>query len=130
MGNAKVKLTVERAIADPEGYQRHSTAITSLDTITDATGHFGLTFFASAFEAPEVENPVFNFLVMAEVTDLNGETHKAQKSIRLGYHTLELGIGVPNRVVASRKSPVSLTSTNLSGEPKPVRGKLELIRLN
>ncbi len=129
VGSAKVKLTVERAVADPEGYHRHSTVIASVDTITDSTGRFAMTFLASAFEVPDVENPVYYFSVTAEVTDLNGETHDAHKNIRLGYHTLELGINVPHRVVAGGKTPVSLISTNLSGDFKPVKGKLELIRL-
>lgn len=85
---------------------------------TDKEGRFRIGFVAAAdkFFSPE-EEPVFEYVVSAEVTDIDGETHSAENFVRAGYVSLALSIDRPSgeHVPADSLKTVIVRASDLSG---------------
>jgi uncharacterized protein YfaS (alpha-2-macroglobulin family) len=99
---------------------------------TNADGSFNISFKAipDAAIAPS-STPIFNYVVAVDVTDINGETRSAETNVSIGYHSLELGIQLPEGSTLYRDSikKVIITAKNLSGEPQSVKALVELFAL-
>ena len=70
--------------------------ITSGSTVTDADGTFNLSF--KAIPDPQVDKkfqPVFNYTVYVDVTDLTGEVRSAEESLVGGIPVDADGPGYP-----------------------------------
>ena len=72
--------------------------------------------------------PVFDYRINADVTDLNGETRSGEQTLSVGYHSLNLEIGIGSEQVLNNANDlvIDLKAANLSGIPRPVKGRLEL----
>lgn len=68
----------------------------------------------------------FNYRINASVTDINGETHTAVTTIKVGYHDLALTASIPNSIETKNKNEITLNSTNLNGEFKAVKGEIKI----
>lgn len=100
-------------------------------TETDAAGNFSVSFQAIADASVDKKSdPTFNYIVYADVTDLNGETHSAETSIQVGYKALTLSSDVQDVDLAS-KEPVVLhiNSTNLAGQFLAAKGEITIHKL-
>jgi len=60
------------------------------------------------------------------VTDINGETHKSNTTVRVGYHSLMLSATVPHRIETKDKNEIKLNSTNLNLEFQATKGEVKL----
>ena len=60
--------------------------------------------------------PVFNYEITANVTDINGETRTATTTVKVGYHSLALGIQTATNWDTNKKQKVTIESNNLNGE--------------
>lgn len=90
--------------------------ITNGTTTTDENGDFTITFNAVADKSISQQyKPVFNYLVNAHVTDINGETHSASKSISIGYTALLINADIPETFEKEKKSKFKISTTNLNG---------------
>ena len=101
-------------------------------TKTASDGSFQIEFLASA--DPFVEktwNPIFDFDIMAEVTDNNGETRIGRTLVRLGYRSLFLSIDPGPLVLDSdgTLNELQIRSTNSAHEFEPALIHLSIIRL-
>jgi hypothetical protein len=74
--------------------------------------------------------PVFDYLIVADVTDLNGETRSAEETVSVGYTSLLLGINVPEKMNLDKDSVFLISSTNLSGRKTPADVTVVLQRLS
>jgi len=85
-------------------------------TKTDGNGNFSITFNAipDLSLSPQFK-PVFNYLVHADVTDINGETHSSNKSITVGYTALIIDADIPDMLDKDVNSKFKISSTNLNG---------------
>jgi len=101
---------------------------------TDAEGKFSIDFKAIPDESVNPKSdPVFNYTVYADVTDINGETHSGQSTISVGYKALELGVEINDTDLADEglmKKKFAISATNLAGEPEPVETDIKIWRLN
>ena len=62
---------------------------------TDAEGKFTIEFKAIPDESVDKKSePIFNYTLTADVTDINGETHSGQTSVSVGYKSLVLGVTI------------------------------------
>ena len=105
--------------------------ITLGETKTDASGKFEINFTAKPFANLKEESlPIFNYLVKATVTDINGETHVAFTSVKVGYHDLVLGVIAPYHIQTKNKEEIELTSTNLNGDFLAAKGEVKIYLLN
>ncbi|NNC71244.1 MAG: alpha-2-macroglobulin, partial [Flavobacteriaceae bacterium] len=74
--------------------------------------------------------PTFNYKVVADVTDINGETRSTETIVNVGYHALTASITVPQKIDKSEKEhSITITTNNLNGEFVPALGTLKIYKL-
>ncbi len=111
----------------PSGSNRE---ITHGEIKTDAQGRFTITFKASADDIiDKTGNPLFDFYVSADVTDISGETRSNNTTVTVGYSSLLLQIGVPEVTEADSFKNIKISSTNLSYEKEPAIVNLKIYSL-
>ncbi|PKP16225.1 MAG: hypothetical protein CVU07_07640, partial [Bacteroidetes bacterium HGW-Bacteroidetes-23] len=97
---------------------------------SDVNGEFVLEFPALPNEnANRKDKPVFNYEINAEVTDINGETHTANLTVRVGYHNLKTNWILTSNMDVQNKNSVVIESNNLNDEPISSKGKLTIYKL-
>ncbi|NDC79079.1 MAG: hypothetical protein EBZ67_14595, partial [Chitinophagia bacterium] len=98
-------------------------------TRTGADGSFRIPFPALPDRSVDRNRlPVFTFEVSTDVTDIGGETRSATTSLRLGYHSLELSLGIPDAETHpnDRNLTVEISASDLSGAARPTVTTLAL----
>ncbi|MCO5240524.1 MAG: MG2 domain-containing protein [Chitinophagaceae bacterium] len=134
---ARVKYRVSREARffDPRLYYRggfpraNTMEIINGTTTTDASGNFTIHFAAIPDHSisPSLD-PVFNYTVEADVTDINGETRSSTAVIRVGHKAIQLGISLPQNgpVAADRFTSVLISSKNMNDEFEAVNAKVNI----
>lgn len=85
----------------PPYYQKEEMEIMNGNTITDANGHFEISFKAIPDETvSKKDQPTFYYEVSADVTDINGETRSASTNIAVSYQAIQLNIALDERIDA------------------------------
>lgn len=103
--------------------------IASGETTTDADGNFSLNFIAQ----PDLEcqrfNPLYNYEVSVNVTDINGETHAAKTIICISKIGLQIVADFPDEISINDKNEFPVKVTNLSNQAQPstLHYKIELL---
>ncbi len=103
------------------GYPRGRNAeITHGELKTNADGSFSITFKAipDASVSKELE-PVFDYKVTADVTDINGETRSGETTISVSYKSLQLIVDVPEILSADSLKTISISTKNMNGQFEP-----------
>jgi uncharacterized protein YfaS (alpha-2-macroglobulin family) len=106
--------------------------ITHGEIITDSDGKFVIKFAAIPdLSLDPKTDPVFDYKVEADVTDINGETRSGDITIPVGYKALNLQIVLPQGDVINKDSlkTISISSKNLSGEFEPVKADIKIYKL-
>ncbi len=125
---AKVKFNVKRnARFIYDWYWRGSSKpkvgsqqISNGEITTDAEGKFKITFKALADESVNKNiDPLFDFSISADVTDVNGETRSSSTQVTVGYKSLVLNVSVPKLAIADSVKSFYITTKNLSDEKEP-----------
>ncbi len=126
---AKVTYRVKRIVRYPAwwewgGYYRgkmtwpqsnEAMEITNGETVTDASGTFNVTFKAIPDESIDRKNqPTFYYEVMADITDINGETRSGSTSVAVAYQALQLDINLPAKITADSIKNIRINSTNFN----------------
>ncbi|MCG8572322.1 MAG: MG2 domain-containing protein, partial [Spirochaetes bacterium] len=97
---------------------------------TNDQGEFTIEFKAMPDLSVDPERkPVFRYAVYADVTDINGETHSAVSSIRIGYVSLQLAISCPEKMAKEQKYQLNISSNNLNNVYVPSKGEITISRL-
>lgn len=99
---------------------------------TDASGKFTISFAALADRHINKEmDPVFEYKVSADITDLNGETRSGETEVSVGYKSLQLSITRPaeDHLPADSLKELSIIPTNLSGTPEQADVQVTLYKL-
>jgi len=97
---------------------------------TAPDGSFRISFTAVPdFSVARSNNPVFDFNITADVTDINGETQSSQQSVQAGYRSLLLSVNAPEKINPSADSLLKFSATNLNGRPTPVKLAVNVSRL-
>jgi hypothetical protein len=117
-----------------KGWYRPSSApmeIAHGETTTDKNGKFTLDFTAIPdLTISRKTEPVFDYLVYADVTDLNGETRSGEKSISAGYNSILLKLDLPETLSADSLKNLSILTENINGtfEPSHVQVKISKLK--
>ena len=122
---AKVKYRVVRKVRYPfwwewsyyrgGGGRSEEVEITNGEMITDAKGEFNITFKALPDESVDKKSqPIFNYEVSADVTDINGETRSSSTSVAVAYQSLQLNISAADKILADSLKNLGISSTNLN----------------
>jgi hypothetical protein len=97
-----------------------SREITHGEAVTDASGKFTIRFKADADDILDKSgNPVFDFSVSADVTDISGETRSNSTIVSAGYSSLLLQITGETIFDSDSLKQINIQSTNLSYEKEP-----------
>ncbi|PIF31469.1 TonB-dependent SusC/RagA subfamily outer membrane receptor [Flavobacterium sp. 9] len=117
---------VSRNYSDYWGLEQNEIIATG-ETKTDASGKFIIEFIAEPSKnAIKEQLPVFSYSITADVTDINGETHTAETTVKVGYHDLIINASIPSSIETKKKNEITLTSTNLNGEFLAAKGEIKL----
>ncbi len=104
--------------------------ITNGVTSTDSEGKFKLSFMAIPDKLTSKKyDPLFDYTVYADVTDINGETHSAEQTVSIGYTALLADVDIPERLDRNDKSKFTLTTTNLNGQRVNAKGTINIVAL-
>jgi len=108
----------------------NDTEIINGDVKTNEQGEFTINFDAVPdLSINKNSLPVFNYTVYTDVTDINGETHSSQITVRVGYVALEANINIPDVIQKEQKFNYKITSQNLNYQFEKAIGSIEIYRL-
>ena len=100
------------------------------EATTDKDGKFTVRFTAIPDKKIDRKlEPVFDYRIYADITDLNGETRSGQNVVSAGYKSLLLNINTPDRVAADSLKAIQVWATNMNGEQQPATVTLNIVRL-
>jgi hypothetical protein len=144
VAGAKVRWHVERTVRWPRwcqwffpwlpfggGGQR----IARGTAITDAAGGFKVAFTAKPDKTvPKESLPVFNFRVVADVTDPSGETRGDERTVNAGYTDIEATVSAEAwQTTGDDGKPaavaITLATATLDGQPRAATGTLTVSKL-
>ncbi|MDR0535488.1 MAG: hypothetical protein LBG65_03935 [Puniceicoccales bacterium] len=134
---ARVRYTVRRETRWPRwcwwnsGAGSNARQLATGHTSTDANGAFSVTFPAAPDkEANPDEQPVFHYVVSAEVTDATGETRAVTRTIRAGHAMLEVGLSAGAWQTSAAPVSVKIRATTLDDVPAAgISGRLAVYSL-
>lgn len=136
--NAKVVYKVTRKVQYPRWYywrgpQNYGEGqeITFGETTTNTKGEYEIDFKALPdSKVDKAGQPVFQYEVSADVTDINGETQSTTIIINVGYHALTIDLQVPERLDKQDKDQkLKLSTKNLNGEKVPAEVTITIFKL-
>ncbi len=100
------------------------------ETTTDANGEFSVKFTAAADKnIPEKDQPLFDFQISADITDISGETRSGSTGISVSKKALVATVELDELVDVDSLVKVGITARNLAGQPVPAKGTIRLIGL-
>ncbi|MFD2551830.1 alpha-2-macroglobulin [Bizionia sediminis] len=136
--NARVEYRVYRKVQFPNwqnwyrpAYSYKQQEITNGKISTNESGNFDITFKAIPDSSIDKKTrPVFNYEIIANVTDINGETQSSTATVNVGYHAMMATISVANKLnKTSKNEPISIDTRNLNGVFVPATGKIKIYKL-
>lgn len=97
-------------------------------TTTDASGKFSITFPAIPdMSLDSAMQPVFDYSVQVDVTDINGETRSATSTVQVGYTSVALTFHLPQEPIpADSMKSIGINAANLSGEPETLHTHISI----
>lgn len=105
--------------------------ITHGETKTAADGKFSIEFEALPdLSINKNTDPVFDYTIEADITDLNGETRSGSITVPVGYKALDLQIHAPGSPLAADSfHSMTVTSKNLSGSFEPTLATIQIFAI-
>ena len=137
--DAKVVYRVHRKVQYPRWYfwyrpwfNSEPQEITHGESITNEKGEFEITFKALPDESVDKSSlPIFNYEIIADVTDLNGETRSATTIVNVGYHALTANVLVDAKLDKTQKDHnLTIDTKNLNGEFVSAKGTIKIYKLD
>ena len=104
--------------------------ITHGSAVTDKDGKFSISFKAIPDRTIDRRyDPVFDYRIYADVTDINGETRSAESRVTAGYSALLLHFNAPERIAADSFKKLSVRTENMNGVFQPAQLTVTVNRL-
>jgi len=105
------------------------------ETITDSDGNFKVIFQAKPApaktnDATQKSPRTYTYRIVAEVTDINGETHSSEQSITVGDLRYRLEIPLNDKIEITTFDSLVIQTQNLNGEFAAAKGKITLTKIN
>ncbi|HWR33779.1 MAG TPA: MG2 domain-containing protein, partial [Chitinophagaceae bacterium] len=100
------------------------------ETKTDKDGKFFVEFTAIPdLKIDKKFEPVFDYTVYADVTDINGETRSGEQMVSVSYKSLMLVANIPATLPADSLKILSIRTQNMNGQYEPSNVKVTITRL-
>jgi 5-hydroxyisourate hydrolase-like protein (transthyretin family) len=86
---------------------------------TNEDGSFTVDFAAVPdLSVSKSLKPYFTYEVTADVVDINGETHTAVTTVKVGYLAIDAALKVEESMDYTKENKIEVTTRNLNGEPE------------
>lgn len=96
-------------------YGREEVEIAHGSMITKADGSFTISFKALPdLHVDKKSQPTFQYMVTADITDINGETRSASNYVSVGYQSLQLTFDGPEKLHTDSLKTIRISSTNFN----------------
>ncbi len=135
---AKVVYRVHRKIQFPRWWYWYRPAFSSEpqeilhgETQTDAKGNYEINFKAQpdVAIAPK-DSPIFNYEILADVTDINGETHSTKTLVKVGYNSAVIQLITADKWNRDDKEQsIQIITKNLNNQPVSLSGRLKIYKI-
>ncbi|MDP9230239.1 MAG: MG2 domain-containing protein, partial [Bacteroidota bacterium] len=97
---------------------------------TDKDGKFNIEFTAIPdLKIEKKFEPVFDYRIYADITDINGETRTGETIVSVSYKILILNISVPASLPVDSLKTISIRTQNLGGEFVPAKVNVSIYQL-
>ena len=101
--------------------------IKNATTKTDDNGDFKIDFIAKPDQTVNKKySPTYSYTIYADVVDINGETHSSTTYTYVGYKSLNISVGIPDKISKEQVDTFDFNTTNLNGEPEPSKGNVKI----
>lgn len=92
--------------------------------VTDVNGNFEIDFPAIPDSTiSKNTKPVFDYVIEATVTDINGETHDLETTVSIGYQSIFLEIQQPTAKDIAALKEINISAQNFSGKTQDVQAR-------
>ena len=104
--------------------------ITNGEAKTDSDGKFEIIFNAmpDLKVDPKLE-PVFDYKIYADVTDINGEVRSGDETVSVGYKSLLLKVNVPDKLEVDSLKQLYIRTENMAGNFEKANVKISISKL-
>lgn len=110
--------------------QTEEMEITNGELKTDAAGKFEIRFAAIPDRSISKETePVFDYRIYVDVTDINGETRSQEHLISAGYKSLLLKVDLAERVPIDSFKTILIRTENMNSEYQPSNVSVTVFKL-
>jgi len=97
---------------------------------TDKDGKFTLEFEAIPDKTIDKKlDPIFDYNITADITDINGETRSGESSVSVGYKSLILSVALPSSLPVDSLNKISIRTENMAGEFEPAKANVSISKL-
>lgn len=97
---------------------------------TDKDGKFVVEFTAIPdLKIEKKFEPVFDYTVYADVTDINGETRSGEQAVSVSYKMLMLVTNIPATLPADSLKKLYIRTQNMNGEYEPAKVSVTITKL-
>ncbi|MBE9467847.1 MAG: hypothetical protein IMY72_05930 [Bacteroidetes bacterium] len=133
--NASVKYTVERTpLWDFKYFYPYINSkkiiIKNGVCTTNSNGEFKIEFTAIPdLSVPKTSDAAFNYNIIVDVTDINGETQSADKNISVAYNALKVDLDIPEKLNKEKYLSTKIITQNYNNEFIPAKGDIKIYRL-
>lgn len=106
--------------------------ITNGTITTNAEGLFSIDFKALPNIADKIaDKPQYSYEVIADVTDINGETQSQTTSVEVGYVALQANVTIADVLDKNNEQQrkIAVSTTNLNGQAEPTDVTVSMVEL-
>jgi hypothetical protein len=97
---------------------------------TDKDGKFVIDFTAIPdLTIDKKFDPVFDYRIYADITDISGETRSGEKLVSVSYKSLLLNVDLPEKLSIDSFKNISISTTNMAGEFEPAKVTVTISKL-
>ncbi|TGV04844.1 alpha-2-macroglobulin family protein [Flavivirga rizhaonensis] len=134
ISDAKVKFSISRKTIpnwSHNYYGGKSQVIKTGATKTNKKGEFYIDFLAIPDSTvTKKDKPIFIYTIEADVTDINGETRSANKTVKVGFHNLKMDLFIGSKLNSNISQQFKLSTKNLNDHPIQARVELSINKLS
>ncbi len=100
------------------------------ETKTGKDGKFEIEFSAIPdLTIDKKFEPVFDYHIYTDVTDINGETRSGEETVSVTYKSLLLHVDIPEKLPVDSLKSISIGTTNMAGEFEPAKVTVTISKL-
>jgi len=109
---------------------RTQVEITNGSTLTNDTGGYVIKFKALPDASVSKKSQAsYRYQIIADVTDINGETHSTDAYATIGYQAINLNISCDEIINQTEIKPIKILTPNLNGVAEPTKGNFTIYKL-